>query len=58
MIPIMFMHIPLNHWRNSVGYGKLIYTMIGAGIPILMVIFCGRYPLMGKPFGLPKLENF
>lgn len=56
-IPIMFMHMPLNHWQNAIGYGKLIYTIIGVGIPILVVMFCGRYPLMRKLFGLPKLES-
>ena len=36
-IPIMFMHMLLNHWQNTIGYGKLIYTIIGVGIPILVV---------------------
>lgn len=35
------MHMPLNHWQNTIGYGKLIYTIIGVGNLILVVIFCG-----------------
>ena len=34
-VPIMFMHIPLNHWKEIFGYGRLTYTLIGIGLTTL-----------------------
>ena len=30
-IPIMFMHIPLNHWKDAFEYGRVMYVVIGIG---------------------------
>lgn len=56
-IPIMFMHIPLNHWKVSIGYGRCVYTLIGVVVPLLFTsIFC-RFSIMRKLFGLPDLQK-
>lgn len=56
-IPIMFMHIPLNHWKASIGYGRCVYTLIGVAGPLLFTaIFC-RFSLMRRLFGLPDLRE-
>lgn len=56
-IPIMFMHIPLNHWEASIGYGRCVYTLIGVAGPLLFTaIFC-RFSLMRRLFGLPDLRG-
>lgn len=54
-IPIMFMHIPLNHLKDVVDYGRIGYVLIGIGVPLVVTLLFGRYPLMRKLFGLPKL---
>ena len=54
-IPIMFMHIPLNHWKESLGYGRATYVVIGIGIPIVFTLIFNKYKAMRKLFGLPKL---
>lgn len=54
-IPIMFMHIPLNHWKESLGYGRTAYVVIGIGIPIVFTLIFNKYTAMRKLFGLPKL---
>lgn len=54
-IPIMFMHIPLNFLKDVVDYGRIGYVLIGIGMPLVFVLLFGRYPLMRKLFGLPKL---
>ena len=51
-IPIMFMHIPLNHWM---GYGRAGFIFIGMGIPLLFTIVFGKYSVMRKLFGLTEL---
>ena len=56
-VPIMFMHIPLNHWKGIFGYGRLVYTLIGIVIPLLLTTFCGQFSVMRKLFGLPKLKD-
>ena len=30
----MFMHIPLNHWKGSLGYGRNVFILIGIGLPL------------------------
>lgn len=54
-IPIMFMHIPLNHWKDALGYGRSLYILIGAGLPLLFTVMFYRIPLMRKLFGFPEL---
>ena len=54
-IPIMFMHIPLNHWKESLGYGRTVYVVIGIGIPIVFTLIFNKYKAIRKLFGLPKL---
>lgn len=51
-IPIMFMHMPLNHWM---GYGRVGFIFIGVGIPLLFTIVFGKYSVMRKLFGLTEL---
>ena len=49
-IPIMFMHIPLNHWKVSMGYGRCVDTLIGVVGPLLFAaIFC-RFSIMRRLF--------
>lgn len=36
-IPIMFMHVPLNNWKDALGYGWFVYVLIGIVIPVGMV---------------------
>lgn len=52
-IPIMFMHIPLNHWKDAFEYGRVMYVVIG--IPIVFTLIFNKYKAMRKLFGLPKL---
>lgn len=54
-IPIMFMHIPLNHWKGGFGYGRVIYMAIGIGIPLAFTLVFNKYKSMRRLFGLPKL---
>lgn len=54
-IPIMFMHIPLNHWKDAFEYGRVMYVVIGIGIPIVFTLIFNKYKAMRKLFGLPKL---
>lgn len=54
-IPIMFMHIPLNHWKDAFEYGRVMYVAIGIGIPIVFTLIFNKYKAMRKLFGLPKL---
>ena len=56
-IPIMFMHIPLNYWRNSFGYGWFTYLLIGVGVPLIFSLLFNRIPIMRKIFGLPDLSQ-
>ena len=54
-IPIMFMHIPLNHWQDTFGYGRGMYVASGVGIPLAFTLIFNKYKSMRKLFGLPKL---
>ena len=54
-IPIMFMHIPLNHWKDSLGYGRVEFLVIGICVPLAFTLIFNRYKFMRKLFGLPKL---
>ncbi|WP_102412053.1 hypothetical protein [Beduinella massiliensis] len=54
-IPIMFLHVPLNQWKDTLYYGRIMYVVIGIGIPVVFtVVFC-RFKAMRKLFGLPDL---
>lgn len=55
-IPIMFMHIPLNHWKESLGYGRVEFILIGIGLPLAFTLIFNRYSAMRKLFGLPDLS--
>ena len=57
-IPIMFMHVPLNTWKETIGYGRLVYVLIGVGIPVAFTLIFNRYSIMRKLFGLPKLKRY
>lgn len=54
-VPIMFMHIPLNHWKETFRYGRGMYVAIGVGIPLAFTLFFNKYKFMRKLFRLPKL---
>lgn len=55
IIPIMFLHVPLNQWREDIGYGFFVYVIIGIVVPIIFtMVFC-RFVIMRKLFGLPDL---
>lgn len=56
-IPIMFMHVPLNYWRDNFGYGWITYSIIGVGVPFLFTLLFNRIPIMRKLFGLPDLTQ-
>lgn len=56
-IPIMFLHVPLNQWMEDLGYGQIVYVLIGIAVPVIFtVVFC-RYRVMRKLFGLPNLKS-
>ena len=54
-IPIMFMHIPLNHWRDTFGYDRIMFMIIGIGVPLAFTLVFNKCKFMRKLFGLPKL---
>lgn len=54
-IPIMFMHMPLNHWKNTIGYGRIAYVVIGVGIPLMITLIFNQVKIIKKSFGLPDL---
>ena len=56
-IPIMFMHVPLNHWKDCVGYGRLEYMVIGIGIPLMIIFAFNENSVMRKVLGIPKLNR-
>lgn len=56
-IPIMFMHIPLNHWKDAMVYGRCVYVLIGVGVPLVFTSLFNRYGIMRKLFGLPNLQK-
>lgn len=56
-LPIMFMHIPLNTWREHLKYGRIVYTLIGIRTPVLFTLLFHRYKIMRTLFGLPNLSN-
>lgn len=56
-VPIMFMHVPLNHWKDYLDYGRLIYMAIGIGIPLVLVLVFNKNPVMRKVLGIPKLNR-
>ena len=56
-VPIMFMHIPLNHWKDTLAYGRSVYVLIGVGVPLVFTILFNRYKVMRKLFGLPNLQK-
>lgn len=54
-IPIMFLHVPLNQWMEDIGYGRIVYVLIGIVVPVIFTaVFC-RFERMRKLFGLPDL---
>lgn len=55
-VPIMFMHVPLNYWKDMLGYGDIAYVVIGVGIPLFISIICNRSGIMRKLFGLPEIS--
>lgn len=57
-IPIMFLHIPLNHWKSTVGYNRLVYAVIGIEIPIVFTLLFYRNRIMRILFGLPDLSRY
>ena len=57
-LPIMFMHVPLNTWKDTLGYGRLMYVLIGIGVPVVFTLIFNRFKLMRKLFGLPELWKY
>lgn len=55
-IPIMFLHVPLNNWKDTLGYGRLLYALIGIGIPVTFTLVFNRFEIIRKLFGLSKIE--
>ena len=54
-IPIMFMHIPLNHWKDMIGYGRYIYVLTGVSVPIVFAVLLHKNRVMRELFGLSTL---
>lgn len=54
-VPIMFMHVTLNIWKEKLEYGLIAYVLIGIGIPVAFAYLFGRFEIMRKFFGLPDL---
>lgn len=55
-LPIMMMHVPLNTWKGTIGYGRWIYVLIGVGIPVILIMTLGRYQVCRRWLGIPNLE--
>ena len=55
-VPIMFMHIPLNHWKDTFGYGRCMYVAIGVCVPLLLTLLFNNSKVMRKLFGLPIIH--
>ena len=49
------MHVPLNIWKGTLGYGRLTYLLIGVGVPVVFTIAFNRFLMMRRLFGLPKI---
>lgn len=56
-IPVMYLHVPLNQWMNEIGYGRLLYLLIGIGVPVVLTVLLSRFRTMRLLFALPKLQN-
>lgn len=54
-IPIMFMHVPLNTWKEQLGYGRIVYVLIGVGVPVIFTVVFHQFRIMRKLFGLPEI---
>lgn len=54
-IPIMFMHVPLNILKEKLGYGLLVYILIGIGVPVVFAFVFGKFKIIRKMFGLPEI---
>lgn len=62
-LPIMFMHVPLNTWKEQFGYadawnGRGVYVAIGIGVPVIFTVAFSRFRVMRKLFGLPDLAAY
>lgn len=57
-IPIMFMHVPLNTWKDAIGYGCVVYVLISVGVPVIFTLLFSRYSIMRKLFGLPVIRKY
>ena len=56
-IPIMFIHMPVNCFQTQIGYGSTLYVLIGIGVPLVVVIAFGKFPVMRKLLGIPNLNK-
>lgn len=56
-VPIMFMHVPLNYWKDFIGYGQIVYCLIGIGIPLTVTLMCNNISFARKLLGLPKIDR-
>lgn len=54
-IPIMFMHVPLNARKGHLGYGRIVYVLIGVGVPVIFTVAFHRFRIMRNLFGLPEI---
>lgn len=57
-IPIMFMHVPLNTWKDALGYGQVIYLLMGVGVPVIFTLTFNRFSMMRKLFGLSVIKTY
>lgn len=57
-IPIMFLHVPLNNWKDSLGYGRFVYVLIGVGIPVVFTVIFNRFHVVRRLFGLPEIKRY
>lgn len=56
-IPIMFIHLLANHWKDSFNYGRLLYMILGIGVPLIFVILCQHNKKIQQIFGIPKIQR-
>lgn len=57
-LPIMFLHVPLNTWKDALGYGRLFYILIGIGVPVIFTACFNSFPIMRKLFGMPDIKGY
>ncbi len=52
-VPIMYIHVPVNQWKNRFGYGLITYIVLGIGLPFIFTKIMNRNETIRALFSLP-----